>query len=202
MGERRYFIADLSAVPKRKPTRKKARDLKGLVATVVYQKGPWHANVRVMKATRAAKQMARQQGARTIQESGKAYVWTTESARKAAFKRWRHTWKNPKTGKRFVPLVKHMPYPRAELRAVYAHVTQNGVTYVPEVGWRRQFRDGTWHPISEKAALIRLGFLENPHGGVPVRVSVMADVSQRFGSPARKPHKARTGDTPHDKDPQ
>lgn len=162
----------------KKPKRVR-RSLKGTVALVTIAKGTRETKQTIRNARRMLAQMARRKGAITIQESGKAHRWTSETARKACFKRWRHTWLNPATGKRFVPLVKNMPLPRKELRIAYMGVVQNGVTYTGD-RWLRQFRDRTWHPISEMAALVRLGYATNRHGFVPDRAVLFHSEPYQF----------------------
>lgn len=83
-----------------------------------------------MRLRRAMAQVGRRKGAQTIHREGKAHKWTSETARKAVLKRWKHTRTNRVTGKKIVALSKKAPKPRA---------------YVPE---EILLTDGTWRAVS------------------------------------------------------
>jgi len=128
---------------------------------------------RRISSAKVARQLGRAKGANTLHAIGKAYVWTSETARTAALKRWKQTPMNKRIGVRLgVSVVRQAAVNHVDLRCIHTDVGLLGVWYVKA---SRQNGPGYWlvktligsRRISERAALIRLGYLRNPRGFVP-----------------------------------
>jgi hypothetical protein len=62
--------------------------------------------LRPMQAGKLAHRITMRKNAATIHREGTAHQWTSETARKAVLKRWKHTRRRASTGKYIVPLTR------------------------------------------------------------------------------------------------
>lgn len=136
-----------------------------------------------MTADRAKRQQDRRKGGQAVQGTGQAYRWTAEKARKAAQKRWHtRTWrptgttgtyKKRSTGKFIVRAKRRPPVTeamRVTIRAEHAHPDLRRALWYDH-------SEGQWwiaiggqyrvRSLSERAALVQLGYLKSYRGYVP-----------------------------------
>jgi hypothetical protein len=155
-----------------------------------------------MTAEHARKQVERRKGAQAIHRTGQAHKWDSETARKAARRRWRRrqgvndrkgtrTWR----GKFIVRLARRPAVTaamRETIRAEYSQIPKDGLFW----GHGDDSGTGQWwvitilgcaitqRRISERAALVRLGHLRNYHGYVPEKI-----VGRTHGTTVAQPRK-------------
>lgn len=124
-------------------------------------------------SAKVALQQGRARGAETLHATGKAHKWDPATARAAALKMWRQRPVNKHVNWRLGKRIRSRPtINHAAIRAVYQMVDWSAVWYGPG---SRPNEPGHWHIktetgsriISERAALIRLGYLPNPRNFVP-----------------------------------
>ena len=130
----------------------------------------------LMSSRAAAHRMGVSKGGKMIHALGKAHQWTSEEARKAARKGWKHKGRlATRIGIRVGRSAKRRPrVVRAPLRAQYAWVTGQGPRPLVwfDQGLGQWFAVSILNPlaiykVSERAALVRLGYLPSAHGPVP-----------------------------------
>lgn len=163
----------------------------GPLPPTVWTTGPHNPNgphPQPMTVEHARKQVERRKGAQVIHRTGQAHRWTSETARKAARRRWRRrqtatdrhgtrTWR----GKYIVRLARRPAITaamRETIRAEYSQIPKNGLFW----GQGNDNGTGQWwiidiqgdrmsqRRISERAALVRLGHLRSYHGFVPEKI--------------------------------
>jgi hypothetical protein len=124
-----------------------------------------NGQTRKMGTAKVAQQMGRSKGGEVVQAAGKAHRWTSTTARDAALRMWRLNPVNKRIGVRLGRPAKNRPaVDHAAIRQQYL----NGSGPITFDGIRWFVRAiGTTRGISERAALIRLGYLPNPRGFVP-----------------------------------
>lgn len=158
---RDYFrkgIAARAAWTPKPPTLKKP-SLKGVIAVPIDDQGHW----RMMSKAEAARQVGRSKGGTTTQARGTGHLWNSESARKAALKRWKRFPKRKTGVRRGIRLAVRPRVDRQALRDRYTHETRYGITYTPSTGQWRVAHTGCSESlqriVSERTALVRLGHL-------------------------------------------
>lgn len=129
--------------------------------------------IRHYAASMVASQQGRARGAEALHISGKAHRWTSTSARDAALKMWKQRPVNKRIGVRLGKRIALRPrLNHAAIRAVYLDSSWSTVWYERgslTIGlghWRVKTATGS-RAISERAALVRLGYLPNRRGFVP-----------------------------------
>jgi hypothetical protein len=137
----------------------------------VYPAGPGIAvslgpgkGVLVAAASWIARQTGAQKGGLTIQAAGTAHQWTPETAQKAALRRWKTRTKvSKRLGIRLGGKIKNAPQVKhAPLRHLFSRCEPiAGVWYDPSM----QIWVADGRKISERAALIRLGYLPSRRKG-------------------------------------
>lgn len=123
-------------------------------------KGVHHIN-----GTFAARQIGRSKGANRLHELGLAHRWTSEEARKVAKKLWSTRWRMNKHIKKRIgrPSKHRAPINHANMRARYTDNPECGIHYAAHSGrWLSGVGDDA-REISERTALIRLGYLPSSH---------------------------------------
>lgn len=177
MATRQFFKKAhmLDKVP-RVPKPKKP-SLKGRLVMVRYE---GQLSPRTMSATQAARLLGNAKGGRTKAERGnKAGCFTPDSARKAARKLWRTRWRfNKRIGTRIGMASKRAPQvKRAPLRLKHTTEVVKGIFYDPNdvyggSWWRGSTAfGGPIHRITERTALIRLGYLSSSNRRIPQTVT-------------------------------
>lgn len=114
---------------------------------------------------------AQSKGGFAIAQLGLAHRWTSETARKAALKRWRtRNRMNKLIGKRVgLPSKNRAPVDRQKLRVLYSVCPRLGIIYHQKMKqWLRLSPNGSIvRPLSERWALTYLGHLGRQTGRVP-----------------------------------
>jgi len=138
-----------------------------------------NGQTRRISSAKVARMVGRARGAEALHTAGKAHRWTSASARAAALKMWRLNPVNRNVGWRLGrPAKNRKPLREAErqqIRKTHAGPSsgtvwwQQGSDPVGLGSWRVSHSTGS-RTISERAALIRLGYLPNPRGFVPTNV--------------------------------
>lgn len=128
-----------------------------------------------------AKQRGRSKGGLAIARLGLAHRWTSESARRAALKRWRtRNRMNKHINKRIgLPSKNRAPVDRAVLRLQYAQHPRLGIIYCPVYReWQRLLPNGDIRPLSERWALTYLGHLGRQASRLPREVLGTANATK------------------------
>jgi hypothetical protein len=139
----------------------------------------------MMSLGRARQRRGAQKGGETTAARGTGYRWDAERARKAAQKRWKHV---RRVRGRAIGLKQatRARTDRAALRAYYAAdfgaVTDayDGTIYFDQTikKWYRSM-GGSWHLLSERQALVRLGHLRRTARPVITHIWLKTDGTKR-----------------------
>lgn len=154
-------------VTRKAPKKPKAPDHRRQVVMTEVIRPDGKRDLQAMSSREAASQLGRSKGGQTKAARGRTKGnFTPETARKAARRLWTGRWKiSKRIGVRVGRPAKMRPaLNHAALRAYYEMRLTKGVQHYTcpngETSWLKSYSDGSERQISERTALIHLGYLK------------------------------------------